>query len=134
MSRALDPNPGSASDALSTESFWKSVSPISPQELKDKEKENGERRNTSVPRPLETGLMLPAERFESEVLLKRLCWNWFENAVAKAEQVLRMGAKKASPQQNSLMFLSHLTFKAILNASQLIFHTASSCILTTYYF
>lgn len=94
MSRALYTNPGSASDALSTESFWKSLSSTSPQELKDKDDKHGERRNTSVPRSLEIGLMLPAEGFESEFLLKRLCWNSFENAVTKAEQLVGMGAKK----------------------------------------
>lgn len=111
MSRALDPNPGSASDALRTESFWKSVSYIrefllspypsylsfnSCQELKDKYEVYGERRNTSVPRPLEIGLMLPADRFESEFLLKRLCWNCFENTVTKADQLDEMGAKSFS--------------------------------------
>lgn len=68
MSRALDPNPGGARDM--------------------------EREEITVPRPLEISLMLPAEGFESEFLLKRLCWNCFENAATKAEQLVEVGAKK----------------------------------------
>lgn len=130
MSRALDLNPGSVSGSPSPSG---KVSSISHQELKDKDEGHGERINPSVPRPLETGLVLPAEGFESEFLLKRLLLNCFENAVTKAEQLVEVGAKKFL-YKNSMMFLSHLTFKAILNASQSIFHTSSSCILTTYYF
>ena len=85
-------------------------------------------------RPLKSGLVLLAEGFESEFLLKRYCWNRFENAVTKTRTTCWGGCKKASLQQDSLMVLSHLTFKAILKVSQLIFHTTSSCILTTYYF
>lgn len=40
--------PASANDALSTESFWRNMWSISPQELKDKDERNGERRNASA--------------------------------------------------------------------------------------
>lgn len=38
----------SVNDALSTKSFWRSMLSISPQELKDKDERNAERRNVSA--------------------------------------------------------------------------------------